>query len=693
MDIILLLYLLISLTIEQGSNPGGISPNINSNKQPNQNIPYNPQQYGNFGANNGDPRNYQWGQIPQNGNIQRNRNIEPPLYNQIGTTLYNNYNYNPNIQRGNIPQIQEYPQNPNQPIIQNQQFPNNLQNIQYPINHQYPQNQQNPVNYQNNNYTLNQEIQRNQPNLMNNQKPAQIPKIQLNEAQIPNNMENQTIHPNNFKNQQNVINEAHKPNLIGRKTDQNRTSNDNQNQAINMKQNNQPKKTETKKIEENQIEKIYIPQNVPFPKNFESIFNPKKVNTSRHYEDCDNKNIFCLNNLKCKFNRCFTKYETKNYKRLGLHDKNICADNDDCPAKQECIKHRCVKDEDEVDINKRNNGKNPTVNLLFAGSIFLNNRSYNSGINSNGTFNYNHLFQYIKDDIKKADLAIVDQETIFETNKTNFVKKVSNTPTELGDAIVNAGFKVVLHGTLYSFIKAEKGIINTLNFWKKKYPQIKILGINDKQSENVEDYYIFQKNGIKIGLVNFYIHGKKLIPKNKQHYVNMIRKEKVKTIIGKLNKETDFVIACVNWGNKNTKKPNKNQIKWAKILAQNGAKLIVGHHPTITLPISNIKSKGKRALVLWSLGSLVTDINKKYSILSTMANITITKSDEDTFISEYNLIPTITHKGNGKHFSVYKLSQYSEELFKKSELKITNFKREDIVKKCKNIMDGIADCY
>ena len=247
MDIILLLYLLISLTIEQGSNPGGISPNINSNKQPNQNIPYNPQQYGNFGANNGDPRNYQWGQIPQNGNIQRNRNIEPPLYNQIGTTLYNNYNYNPNIQRGNIPQIQEYPQNPNQPIIQNQQFPNNLQNIQYPINHQYPQNQQNPINYQNNNYTLNQEIQRNQPNLMNNQKPAQIPKIQLNEAQIPNNMENQTIHPNNFKNQQNVINEAHKPNLIGRKTDQNRTSNDNQNQAINMKQNNQPQKTEPKK--------------------------------------------------------------------------------------------------------------------------------------------------------------------------------------------------------------------------------------------------------------------------------------------------------------------------------------------------------------------------------------------------------------------------------------------------------------
>ena len=117
MDIILLLYVLISLTIEQGSNPGGISPNINSNKQPNQNIPYNPQQYGNFGANNGDPRNYQWGQIPQNGNIQRNRNIEPPIYNQIGTTLYNNYNYNPNIQRGNIPQIQEYPQNPNQTIL------------------------------------------------------------------------------------------------------------------------------------------------------------------------------------------------------------------------------------------------------------------------------------------------------------------------------------------------------------------------------------------------------------------------------------------------------------------------------------------------------------------------------------------------------------------------------------------------
>ena len=54
---------------------------------------------------------------------------------------------------------------------------------------------------------------------------------------------------------------------------------------------------------------------------------------------------------------------------------------------------------------------------------------------NNGTFNYDHLFKNIKKIIKKADLAVVDQETVFQTNKTNFTKGEGHTTTELGDAI------------------------------------------------------------------------------------------------------------------------------------------------------------------------------------------------------------------------------------------------------------------
>ena len=454
-----------------------------------------------------------------------------------------------------------------------------------------------------------------------------------------------------------------------------------------------PKKEEPKKeVLDNHPLKNYVAKDLPFPKNFSSIFDPKHIKLARHYEDCDDIDVFCRNGLICKSYRCMTKFESSNAKPFSLKGKDMCEDDDDCSSEKECVMHRCVEDEDEADVNKRNEDKDPSVNLLFAGSIFLNNKAYTSGENPDGTFNYDHFFKYIENDIKKADLAIVNQETVFETEK-NFEKKVLNTPSELGDAIARAGFKVVLHGTLYAFSKEERGIKNTLNFWKK-YPDIKVLGINDnEEANNNNDYFVFSKNNIKIGLINFYSHGKTLIPEDKQVYVNMIRKKKVSELVKKLSKETDFVIVCMNWGDKKEANPNDNQIKWAKELTKQGAKLIIGHHSAVVNPISHIKSKDKRALVIWNLGQLITDNPKKYSILGAMANITISKADDTAYISEYNLIPTITHKDVGKYYTVFKLSQYPDNLFKMSNLNITNYTRSEVVEKCQKVMGGLADCY
>ena len=436
---------------------------------------------------------------------------------------------------------------------------------------------------------------------------------------------------------------------------------------------------------------MYTPRSITPPYNFISIFDPKKVNLSRHYEDCDDLDILCVRNFTCKLNRCLTKLEVIKSKELGLQDKNACEDDDDCPAEQECIKHRCVDDEDEVSINKRNEDKDPSVNLLFAGALFLNGRAYESGYYDN-TFNYDHFFKYIQQDIRKADLAVIDQETVFETDKSRFVKRVSNTPSELGDAIARAGFKLVLHGSLYAFSKEERGIQNTLNFWAEKYPDVKVLGINEDEEDSEEDYYIFKKNGLKIGLVNFYGYEGNLIPEDKQYAVNMLKNETIKELVGKLKNQTDFVIVCVNWGDKYIKKVTKRQITLAKILAEFGANVIIGHHPANVLPVSHVESNGKRALVFWSLGQFVTDNPKKYSILGAMANITISKSEDSAYISNYNLIPTVNHRGIGNHYTVYKLNEYPEELYRLATY-TTNVTRAELVEKCQKMFGGLADCY
>ena len=324
-----------------------------------------------------------------------------------------------------------------------------------------------------------------------------------------------------------------------------------------------------------------------------------------------------------------------------------------------------------------------SINLLFAGSIFLNNKAYKSGEKEKNKFNYKHLFKNIKKEIKNANLAIVDQETIFQTNKTNFEKRVGNTPEELGDAIADAGFKLVLHGTKYAYAKEKKGIKNTLNFWKDKYPDIKILGISKNEENSKKNYFKYKKNGIKIGIINF-SGFPDLIPKDKEYMVNVISEKKIKNFVGKMKNETDFVIVCMNWGEKTADKPDEDQIKWAKKLTAEGVRLIIGNHPSVVQPVSYIKSKGKKALVFWSLGHLISDSKVNMSYISALADIEISKGPTGkAFVSNYNLIPLINHKVDNKNYSVYKISDYTEELGKEVS---ENFNMSCLLEECGKLM-------
>ena len=423
-------------------------------------------------------------------------------------------------------------------------------------------------------------------------------------------------------------------------------------------------------------------ENLPTMKNLTKIGNNTQIKYSKHYEDCFNTSN-CKKGLICKNYRCLTNFEIDNLELLGLSDKNVCDDSIQCLFGKKCLKHRCVVNYTQLDLPRKKGINDTSINLLFAGSIFLNNRAYRSGEKNNNAFNYHHLFNNIKDDIKKADLAVVDQETVFHIEKSKFKKRVANTPKELGDAIAKAGFKLVLHGTIYAYSKEEKGIKNTLKFWKEKYPYIHTLGISKNINDSENDYYIFKKKGIKIGIINF-SGFPDLIPKEKEHMVNVISIKKIEYYVKKLKNETDFIIVCMNWGDKNSNSPNEDQIKWAKELTGQGVNLIIGNHPSFVQPVSYIRSKGKKALVFWSLGHLISDSNLENSFLGALANIVISKGKKGkAFISYYNLIPIINHKVNTTDYSVYKLSKYSQEL----GLKTSNeFSMDNVIEECTKIM-------
>ena len=413
---------------------------------------------------------------------------------------------------------------------------------------------------------------------------------------------------------------------------------------------------------------------------------------SKHGEDCISDPA-CEEGLFCKINRCMTFYETKNLKKLGLFEKNICDDiKKKCKSDKICINHRCVDKSTQIETPKIRSENQNDVHLIFGGGIFLNKKPYESGLKADGSCNYDHLFTHIEKDIKNADLSIVDQETVFyfDEDKKKSKKVLTLTPKELGDSISKAGFKVVLHATPFAYLRKENGIIDTLNFWKTKHPDVHPLGISSSLEESEKDYFIFRKNNIKIGIINFNSFKIKSIPKKNQFMINTITTKKIEDCVQKLKEETDFVIVCMNWGEKKSSLPSKRQIYIAKILASYGVDLIIGNHPNFIQPVSFVQAKnGKRTLVFFSLGLLIGDNKNIFSTLSALADIVISKDKDKAYISSYSLIPIINHKDESGEYSAYKLSEYNENLGKQVNKK---FSLEKIRKMCYQRIGAFSYC-
>lgn len=320
-----------------------------------------------------------------------------------------------------------------------------------------------------------------------------------------------------------------------------------------------------------------------------------------------------------------------------------------------------------------------TVDLIMVGDILAHEGVYNSGFFSDGTINYDHIFANVKDDIQAADIAIVNQEVVLggiDLGLSGY--PCFNSPTQLGDSLVTAGFNVILHATNHSLDKGITGIDNTLNFWKENYPDLPILGIHDETFTDYEtqDIYVYEKDGLRIAILN-YTYGTNgiPIPQSRPLIVNMLDEEKVALDIARAKEISDFVIVCPHWGTEYIYTPDSYQQKWTQFFYEHEVDLVIGTHPHVIEPVEWIEEEGNdhKMLVYYSLGNFVSNQDKQPRMLGAMAKVSITmdKIDDEyvVSISDYGVEPLVTHKlfGPGS-ITTYKLSDYNDTLAAKNRI-------------------------
>lgn len=352
-----------------------------------------------------------------------------------------------------------------------------------------------------------------------------------------------------------------------------------------------------------------------------------------------------------------------------------------------------VKNETAKEAKKKS--KENELDLVMAGDVLLHTRLAYWSEDGKGGYDFNPIFKLIKPIIKKADLAIVNQETILGGKELGVSGYPTfNGPYELGDAIANAGFDVVLQSNNHSLDRGKQGIYNCLNFWKK-YPKIKTVGINTSEAQK-KKLCIYKKNGIKVAILN-YTYGTNGIPlpKGMPYAVNYLVKDEVVNDIKRAEKEADFTIVCPHWGTEYYRGITDYQKAWSKIFVENGVDLVLGAHPHVIEPIKYVTDKktGHKMLVYYSLGNFVNStmsdgrVGDRY--VGGLAKVKLKRgTDNKVRIAKYGVKATVMHNG-GTRFgsSVYPLSKYTEELAKKNVMKTQDYMFS--LEFCKNICNEV----
>lgn len=310
---------------------------------------------------------------------------------------------------------------------------------------------------------------------------------------------------------------------------------------------------------------------------------------------------------------------------------------------------------------------NTKVTLVAVGDNLIHNTLVDAGKQEDSSLNYDAFYENISSYIKEADLAVINQETMLGGDAFEYSGyPLFNTPWEVGEAAINAGFDVFTCATNHSMDMGSAGIEKEIEFFNN-HKEVVRLGTNADEEEYNTIKYV-NKNDITFALLN-YTYGTNGIslPEEKPWCVNLLDEEKVKKDITEARKHADVVIVFPHWGTENSHDINEQQEKYVKIFSDLGVDIVVGTHPHVLQPVEWVTNEetGKKMLVYYSLGNFISHQTSLNQLCGGMAEITVERIDGEISITNAKLTPVIDYyknTGNGYKFSVYRLSDYTDDL-------------------------------
>ena len=332
--------------------------------------------------------------------------------------------------------------------------------------------------------------------------------------------------------------------------------------------------------------------------------------------------------------------------------------------------------------------KPTSAKLVAVGDNLMHRSCTLSAKNADGTYDFTKHFANMADIFKAADLAVISQDTVLggiELGATSTETGIFNTAVELADGMADAGINVVLAANNHIMDEGSAGLNTMMSYFSTKYPNITLLGVNNSREAKDEPVYV-ETNNIKIAMINYSYGSNQTADLDASPYLlNQYDEDWLADILKQAREEADFIIAFPFWGEQNSMDYTQEQERQAQFLADNGVDLIIGSYPHVVEPVKWITAEnGDRTLVYYSLGNFQSIQNTVENMLGGQANITISKEEDGTHISDYSLDFVVTHyeqRESSEYYDIvttYPLADYTSVLSARQGMSVSGNEEFDL---------------
>ncbi len=316
-----------------------------------------------------------------------------------------------------------------------------------------------------------------------------------------------------------------------------------------------------------------------------------------------------------------------------------------------------------------------SVKLLAVGDNLVQKRVYEAAQKyaENGEeYNFNYCYKNVEDRIAAADLAFINQETIIANDQYEIsgANLNFNSPTELGDEVVDLGFDVICMSNNHALDKGTGGLSAALDYWEGKVSDAQsplyVIGAY-RNEEDMADYRISEVNGMKIGWLAYteHINGYSLPADSPMRLPKTDDKQLIEAQIKELKSMTDAVVVSAHWGTEDTHVVNENVKNLAQDMIEWGADVIIGTHPHTLQTMEYItRSDGTQGFVFYSLGNFISAQTDNFNMIGGMAEFELKRTNGTVTVEQVQMTPLITHydDGNLSNLRVYPYYLYTDEL-------------------------------